>query len=735
MDVWLRFGRYAVEIKIPQSSGAVVLNCQCYTGKVKREKRRVAAAPVGKIKAKERAPRPSPQHALIFGVIALALLAYSNSFHAPFLLDNAEAILKDTRVHAATGANVARILGKPYAEAALTGLYRPLSSLSYLYNYAVLGDGANPAGYHWFNFLLHALNIGLVYALGLVLFDDIPAALMLSALWGLHPVLTESVTNIVGRADLLAAFGVLASLLCYHRSLRSPGTGRVSWLAAAALAATIGMFAKESGVVALAAIAAYDWIYARAAPWRARLAGYAAVAVPAIVFFAVRAHVMGRSPIAPFPFIDNPLTGAGFWTARVAAFRVIGRYFGLLIWPGRLAPDYSYNEIPVRADAASFLVLALCIAAAAVAIRSWNRARVLSFAIAFFFVTLAPVSNVFVLIGSIMAERFLYLPSVGAAAAAVFGVRAVWRRGPAYRIGSYAVAAILLTVFGARTYARNRDWLDDQRFWSRAADATPGNAKAHMNAAVTTPLDKRQDRDRAAAHADLALSILSGLPDQWNAGIIYRQAGGLFREIGDRYTAGQSAPDGTDPMSWYMRSAEALARSERIEKALDETCRALNARRGTPQATFLPGDVYLEIGRTQLRMLHHEEAIAAFETARNLGSDPVVLEELGRTYAAVEQPRKAAQAFVEALLVDSSRTHLSQQIMDLYGKVDPQGCAVAREGGSPSLNLACPMVHGDICAASGNVARNYDHRNQTAEAASIRRVAVEDLGCAVPLVK
>src|SRR5207302_1443931 len=126
------------------------------------------------------------------------------------------------------------------------------------------------------------------YALGLVLFQEIPAALALAALWGVHPVLTDAVTNIVGRADMLAAFGVLTALLCYRRSLASQGATRAFWIAAIAVAAAIGMFSKESAIVTLAAIALYDWIYARDIPWRARAAGYAAAAVPAVLFLVVR---------------------------------------------------------------------------------------------------------------------------------------------------------------------------------------------------------------------------------------------------------------------------------------------------------------------------------------------------------------------------------------------------------------------------------------------------------------
>ena len=149
---------------------------------------------------------------LVSAVIGFAFCAYSNSFNAPFLLDNDPIILKDARIRAATSDHVQRILNEEYWPLGMSGLYRPLTTFSYMFNYSVLGNGANPSGYHWLNFTLHAVNMGLVYLLGLLIFEQMPAALLLAAIWGIHPVLTESVTNIVGRADLLGAFGVLAAL-------------------------------------------------------------------------------------------------------------------------------------------------------------------------------------------------------------------------------------------------------------------------------------------------------------------------------------------------------------------------------------------------------------------------------------------------------------------------------------------------------------------------------------------
>ena len=67
-------------------------------------------------------------------------------------------------------------------------------------------------------------------------------------------------------------------------------------------------------------------------------------------------------------------------------------------------------------------------------------------------------------------------------------------------------------------------------------------------------------------------------------------------------------------------------------------------------------------------------------------------------------------------------------------EIDPRGCAVSREGGTMGLNVECPLVHGDICRASRNVAATYVRTWQHAQAAAIRRTAIQDLGCAPELL-
>ena len=688
---------------------------------------------------------PAVKHALLLAaVIVFALLAYANSFHAPLILDNDGIILKDPRVHAVTPVQLHRILTQQYWETANTGLYRPLTTLSFLLNYAVLGNGPDPYGYHVFNFLLHAVNIVLVYALGLAIFDRIPAALLLSAVWGLHPVLTESVTNIVGRSDMLAAFGVLAALLCHRKALEATGVRKAAWLAAIGLAVTIGMFSKESAIVVVAVFAIYDLTFGRAASWLSRIPSYAVAAIPCLVYLYMRTQVLANATYLATPFFENPLLGAGFWTARITAIKVIGRYFGLLLWPARLSWDYAYNEVPLFGwglgnweDWKAVAAVLGCAAVAVVAVRSWRNRLPVFFSIAFFFATLAPASNLVILIGAIMAERFLYLPSVGFAVAVVWVLAALWQRvpagQPAYRYMAGAGLGVLLIGFAARAYDRNGDWLDQQRFWLSGAEATPGSYKANMAAAANTLIATQEDVVRGIRYADRALAILEALPDSQNSSRAYHDAGIFYRNLGDRLASKDAAVRASarpEALYWYRKSLNALLRSERIEMVWDERYRAENAQRGNPGVTSLPSILYLDLGRVYLRLSDTPHALAALERGRSLESAPDLLEELGSAYRAAGEPRKAALALVEALAMDPNRTEAASALVELYTQIDPQGCAVTLQGGTPSLNPDCPLVHGDICAASRNVIGNYVRRGQRYEADSIRRTAEQDLGCA-----
>jgi protein O-mannosyl-transferase len=513
------------------------------TRKRKKESRGAPQASAGQpvVPAGNQVWMPHAWRIAVLWIVVFA--AYSNSFEAGLVFDNDLAILQDARVHTATSQNIDRILTEGYwVSRPNSGLYRPLTTLSYLLNYAVLGDGPNPAGYHWVNLALHGVNVSLVYALGVLVLGGPALAFPMAAIWAVHPLLTESVTNIVGRADLLAAFGVLAGLLCHAKGSVSRRWRKFGWVTALVASQAVGLFSKESAAVLPGIMLLYDLTWSERATWRARVYSYAALALPFATFFYLRSAVHAHMQVL---LRDNLLVSAGFWTARLTAVKVMGKYLWLFAWPARLSADYSYNAVPIFGwhltewkDAETLLALAVFLGAIWLAVR-WRREwKPMSFFIVFFFVTLSPVSNLIILIGSVMAERFVYLPSIGLAGCTVVAIhmlssRFLQARSTARQTAWIALGFVCL-AFGARTYARNFDWYDAYSLWTSAVRANPDGARAHLN--LGNALAQIPDRlPEAIAEYEAALRIDPNYAEAHNnlGDALMQESGRLQDAIGE----------------------------------------------------------------------------------------------------------------------------------------------------------------------------------------------------------
>jgi tetratricopeptide (TPR) repeat protein len=680
-------------------------------------------------------PRPTPWRKHAFFIAALwiaALVAYSNSFHAGLAFDSQRVILADSRIQADTPENAHQIwTGDYYNGTGSSALYRPLTTLTYLWNYAVLGDGPNAAGYHAVNFVLHALNIALVYLLGLAVFGEMWPAFAMSMLWALHPILTESVTNVAGRADLLAAFGVLAGLLCYVRSERRTapssseprprGSGALTgrwrswaWTAALAAAAAIALFSKESGIVLIAAMVAYDvafWGHGRdrLAP---KLAGYIAVLIPAAIWFAMRRTALAQVSSLLISYGDNPLQGAGFWVSRLTALKVLGAYLWLLIWPARLSPDYSYNQIPLSngTDFQTILALLVWIAIAAAAVISYRRARPVLFFIAFFAVAIAPVANLVILVGSIMAERFLYLPSVGFAGELVWGALVLRRRVPSKWLA--AALAVVCLAFAARTWARNADWFDDRTLWANAVQVCPNSYKTHQNLAMLALAQPQPDYPTATREVERALAILDPLPDGRSMPGVYATAGQCYRARGD-----------------LGRALQVLLRGRNVDHAWNAAFQERNRVDGKTVTAVGTPPLYLELGRVYLDLGQPEKALETFREGRSIDPQPPFFEEMSRAYNGMRQPGAGAISLLEGLAVYAGRSDLVKELTQLYQATAPETCALNRAAAGVTVNLNCPLVHDQLCTASHNMVEMFTAMRDPSSAGAIAQNAAQNYGC------
>jgi tetratricopeptide (TPR) repeat protein len=676
---------------------------------------------------------PRPRHALFIGALWIAALAaYSNSFHAGLAFDSQRVILADSRIQADTPDNVRQIWTGDYYNGTGSGaLYRPLTTLTYLWNYAGLGDGPNASGYHAFNFALHAANAALVYLLALAIFrvkrpsevdpgevdlgevdlGEAWPAFAMAALWALHPILTESVTNVVGRADLLAAFGILAGLLSYLRSAATTGWRSIAWTVALAASAYAGIFSKESGVVLIAVMIAYEAAFATRVPWRVRIAGYLAVLLPAAAFFAMRKSALVQVSSLLISYCDNPLQGAGFLISRLTAIKVLGAYLWLLLWPARLSPDYSYNQIPLStgADIPALLALLVWIAIAAAAVLAYRRARPALFFIAFFAVTIAPVANLVILVGSIMAERFLYLPSIAFAGVLVWGALAVRRRVP---VRSMAIAlAAVCTAFAARTWTRNADWFDDRTLWASAAQVAPQSYKAHQNLAMLALAQPQPDYPTATREVERALAILDPLPDDRSMPNVYATAGQCYRARGD-----------------LSRALAVLLRGRNIDRAWNTAFQERNRLDGKTVGAVGTPPLYLELGRVYVDLGQPDKALEVLREGRQIDPQPAFFEEMSRAYSGMGQPAQAAVSLLEGVTVYSTQSAVVSELTRLYRPTGADSCELTPSQAGVTLNINCPQVHTLLCAAARNMVDMFTQMHDASSAGAIAQSA-QNYGC------
>jgi hypothetical protein len=641
--------------------------------------------------------------AAVLALVLATLAAFSNSFSTGFALDNQTLILQDTRIQSLSIKNAGRIFRHTYWwPSGESGLYRPLTTLSYLLNYTILGNGDHPAGYHWINVFLHLGNVLLVFALVLHLIRGrahaLRTAFFAALLWAVHPVLTESVTNIVGRADLLAGFGVLSGFLCYLKSVETTGRRRGAWLMGLAATTTVGVFSKESAVVLPAVLVLYELSFEKR--WKVLSRALIATLVPIGAMLGLRAAVLSAALPTETPFLDNPIVGAGFWTGRLTALEILARYLWLTVWPIKLSADYSYLQIPLaRGSVEDWMSWLAVTVAVALTILLWRHSRLSFFFVGFASLALLPTANLLFPIGAMMAERFLYLPLVGLMAAVVLGMDAA-----SERLGSSGVVLTVCVIgaaagFGIRTWRRNVDWTDDKTMATAGVQTSPGSFKFHRLLASQLLLNDPSHRqiDRAVAEANRSVAILAPVPDELDSPGPWNLAAVCHRVKGDSLPPEQAAPQ-------YEEAARLALRSIAIDRAY----RAAYARRygikSEVPATAAEG--YRTLASAYLHLMRGPEALAAAKEAQAIDPANVgAYEEMADAEVAQRRPDEAAIALAEGVLA-TGNPNLLQELVFLYRSGgDPKGCAIIPGPHGPTLNLSCPTVHQNLCEAGTRIHR------------------------------
>lgn len=452
-------------------------------------------------------------------LLLLATLPYVAALRHPFVYDDHAQVVRNDLVRsldprpALTAGSVTH--GR-------VEWYRPLAVYSLAVSYAA--SGLDPMPYRLFNLGLHAANTLLVLLVASRLLQSNLGGFGAAAFFAVHAVHSEAVIPAFGRADLLAAFFVL---LGWYLSLSiRVGAAGLGAIAATFLAA---LLSKENGVSLFPVVFATDLaVRGRGVPTSSarvrqvigqRWKLYLALAAVLLFYAGLRFWATGSLlATAGVRYVENPLIEATPIARVVTAFWVAVEYVRLFLIPYPLVVDYSYNQIPVITSWADrrMLTLAGLVTLVTVSLRwLWRRRPDVGLALVLFALLLAPVANVFVSIGTIMAERLLYLPSVALCfLTGLLLIDTLRRFRPLFRIAVCAAFAVLIGVHAAATMARSRDWASEERLFASAVTASPNSAKARFNYAAA--LVEAGQVKRAEESLRMAVTIAPIYPEAHN---------------------------------------------------------------------------------------------------------------------------------------------------------------------------------------------------------------------------
>ncbi|TND09650.1 MAG: hypothetical protein FD123_1007 [Bacteroidetes bacterium] len=477
---------------------------------------------------------------LVYGLVfGLAFLLYANTFGHQYALDDRAVTFGNKFVMDGFG-GYDDILTTFYWQGfwdANAGLYRPMSLLVFATEWQLAGD--SPGFFHFVNVALYALTCLLLFRLLRKLLGEqnLLTSFVATLLFIVHPTHTEVVANIKSLDEILS---LLFFVLSMSQLLKYSETAKPVNLAGSALLFFCALLSKEGAILFFPVMGLSLWYFTKTPVKKIALA-LAPLALVAVCWFLLHQWVIDKaSDPAPYTYQNNSmLASSDFMEHKATAIGMFGRYILKALVPYPLSYDYSFSEIP-NTGFGDIIVLASLAAIAALlyfAIRQTKEKTIVSFGIWWFFITFALTCNIFYIIGATMADRFLFVPSLGLCLAAAWllarytgGLQA---GGKTLHRNTINVSLILLIPFVLITLNRNGDWYDDATLFTADVNHTPGSARVHYNYGTllmdngnkeTDPMKRQQffaESEKALREA-VRIDTSFGTYNAWaNLGVVY----------------------------------------------------------------------------------------------------------------------------------------------------------------------------------------------------------------------
>ncbi len=413
---------------------------------------------------------------MLFVIIALAaLLSYINSLENKFIWDDEDWVLRNSTVQ--DWRRWPELFKYNSIQGARKGsnFYRPIQAITHGIDYLLWGRRL--AGHHITNILFHALTALMLYLLLLKILSQ-HIAFISALFFAIHPVHTEAVTYISGRADPISSLFVLLTILLFERH---PFLSYNLFI--------LAVLSKESAIVAPLLLILYLW--AKDRDLKKEAGNILPFVVIIIIYAALRFTILNFlhsiPENAPKAFFYVPIY------IRLATFlKTLPVYFMMLLWPFGLHMERDIDLSHSIFEPQAFLSLLIILVVFIAGFRIRHKYRFLLFSALWFFIAIFPNSNIFP-INALIYEHWLYLPSVG------FFIVCAWLLGKipktrrSLKLLSLASVLFISIFYVWRTMERNKEWHDPISFYESTIKYKPDSARLHNNLAMAYADEGRED--------------------------------------------------------------------------------------------------------------------------------------------------------------------------------------------------------------------------------------------------
>jgi tetratricopeptide (TPR) repeat protein len=431
---------------------------------------------------------------IIIGVFAFLLYAQSIAFN--YTMDDHQVIDQNSYVKKGL-AGIPSILKTDYLHGAeITEakgpIYRPTCLVLFAIEWQFFPN--NPHFYHFINVLLYALTCLLFYLLLCKLFEkqNLLFPFVCALLFVAHPIHSEVVNNIKSADEILCfLFGILSLFFI----LKAVSNKFNLYLILSGISFFLCAISKESGISFLIIIPLTFFVFVDSSRRKLFVISVVILAISAI-YFLLRAHVLQAIRLnTSDSFIYNTVVAAPDFISRQATvFYILLKYIQLLVYPNPLTCDYNFQMIKVQSlsDFPAIIGIFVNLGLGIYALINLKKKSMISFGILYYYITIAPVSNMFILNGATMAERFLYTPSLGFCIiigylliklTKVESIKYQFRNLSqmiSFNSKLFIILFTLIGLYSIKTFSRSLDWKDDITIYRHDVQISENSATAHL---------------------------------------------------------------------------------------------------------------------------------------------------------------------------------------------------------------------------------------------------------------